>query len=118
MGHRMHTFFALIVAHTALLASPAFATEPYCSDDMPIMSIHPVDGGYILSEGASNNVLCVAFDAYWHVCDNRDDYLGHFERRGDEIWISQPGYPEGEFAKFALCDQLPAMTSRCIPCAF
>lgn len=91
----LRTLFALV-----MMTAPAYADGGYYSDDMPTTSIHPIDGGYIISEGAENLVVCVPYDAKWHICDKRQDYLVHFERRGDEIWISQPAYPDGDFAKF------------------
>jgi hypothetical protein len=85
-----------------LTSAPAYAGEPYCSDEMPFTAITPSDDDYVLTEGY-HQYTCEPRDERWHKCDNRDDYLVHFERRGDEIWISQPTYPEGKFTKFALC---------------
>ena len=86
----------------ALLASPAYAAEPYCSDEMPFTAITPIENGYMLTEGY-HQYACDPQDARWHKCDNRDDYLVHFEQRDGEIWISQPTYAEGEYTKFAPC---------------
>jgi hypothetical protein len=83
-----------------LMTAPAYAQGAYYSDDMPVTSIHPVDGGYVISEGTRSAVLCVPYDAKWHICDERKDYFVHFEKHGDELWISNPSAPEGEFDKF------------------
>lgn len=82
-------------------SSPAFATEQYCRDD-DLASITPVDGGYVLLEGQTRH-FCAPRDAKWHVCDNRADYLVHFEQRDGKIYISQPSYPDGEFTAFEPC---------------
>lgn len=86
----------------ALFASPAYAAEPYCSDEMPFTAITPADGNYVLTEGY-HHYTCEPQDERWHKCDNRDDYLVHFERKGDAIRIALPTYEEGQFTEFAPC---------------
>lgn len=85
-----------------LMTAPAYAEDAYCSDDMPMTAITPVEDSYVLSEGY-HHYTCERRDAQWHKCDNRDDYLVHFEQRDGKILIALPTYEAGQYTEFAVC---------------